>query len=153
MPDRPSPAANWDKQGERGDEQKSGRESGTQGKIRNPFRCAGNRRTQHRSANKGFACWRVTNRGLLTLFITYLGEGKPLALLSVPVRHLRSLTGTACDRFSVAASSGRPAFSQRGEKRHSRRPSPQALISSQCAFTRQASGHEASPPKKQAEHG
>ena len=33
--------------------------------------------------------------GLLTLFVACWGEGKPLALLSMPVRLLRRLTGTA----------------------------------------------------------
>lgn len=78
---------------------------------------------------------------------TYLGEGKPLALLSVPVRHLRSLTGTACDRLSVAASSGRPAFSQRGEKRHSRRPSPPGPHTFPVRFYQASVRARGKPPK------
>ena len=48
------------------------------------------------------------------------------ALLSMPVRLLPRLTGTACGRLSVAPARANPAFSQRSEKRCSCHPSPQA---------------------------
>ncbi len=42
----------------------------------------------------------TASQGVLTVFVSCSGGGEPLALLSMPVRLLRRLTGTACGRPS-----------------------------------------------------
>ena len=66
------------------------------------------------------------------------------ALLSMPVRLLPRLTGTACGRLSVAPAQEDPAFSQRREEKCSRHPSPQAPHLFPSAFIGGGQGHE--PP-------
>ena len=96
--------------------------------VSRPFAAnARSRAVRQRTARLFYAFCLKRTRACQHYSLFVWGEGEPLALLSMPVRPLRRLTGTALRAaFRSPPAREGPAVSQRSEKRRSRHPSPQA---------------------------